>query len=193
MEEEIARRVRDEVNRIRAKVEAEAQLRGEADGRAKLVPEHTALASALMVLKETAGQLAAPLAGKEADLADLVTELAFILARHVIGVEVSVRPESLHALVSKVIAEAAAEKGPRQCLILRLNPDDYHYLRPLIAEETATLEASDTIARGGAVVEIVTPEGDPVNKVEWDATIRSRMETVREALTLAADGSGMMK
>lgn len=193
MAEEIARQVREEVNRIRAKVEAEARLRGEADGRAKLIPEHTALAAALMALNETAGQLAAPLARKEADLADLVTELAFILAHHVIGVEVSVRPASLHALVTKVISEAAAEKGPRQSLVLRLNPDDYAYLRPLITEETATLEASDTIARGGAVVEIVTPEGDPINKIEWDATIRSRMETVRDALILRADGSGILK
>jgi len=182
IEEEISRRVRHEVSRILPKVEAEAVARGEAEGRAELAQEHNALASALLTLKETAGQLAAPLAKKEADLAELVIELAFILAHHVIGVEVSTRPASLLKLVNEVIAEATDEKSPRQSIILRLNPADYAHLRPLISEDVAIIEPSESIAQGGAVVEIVSPDGDPFNKVEWDATLRSRIGHLRDAL-----------
>jgi flagellar assembly protein FliH len=95
-------------------------------------------------------------------------------------------------LVNKVIAEATEEVGPRQRIVLRLNPDDYTHLQSLISDEVALLESSDKIARGGAVVEIVSPDGDPINKVEWDATLRSRIEYVRGALTQGAESFGVL-
>jgi len=58
-----------------------------------------------------------------------------------------------------------------------------------IAPEAAQLIADDKIAPGGARVEIITPDGDPVDKIEWDATMHGRLETIRTALGLSKEGA----
>ncbi len=183
-EAEIARRVRQEVARLREKTEADARAEAEAQIRAAMEPQSAALATAIAALGAAWAQLAAPLAQKERDLADLVTELSFLLARHITGVESQTNPASLQSLVTRLIAEAAAERGPRQSLLLRLNPADHAHLLPLIPAETASLLADETVAQGGALVEIIAPDGDPLDKIEWDASLASRLETIRAALAL---------
>jgi hypothetical protein len=95
---------------------------------------------------------------------------------------------ALHGLVDKLLDEAAAERGARQSVRLRLNPADHLQLEGRIGPEAASLIADDKIAQGGAVVEIVTQDGDPVDKVEWDATLHGRLETIRVALGLPDTG-----
>lgn len=191
-EAEIARRVRLEVGRLRAAAEAEGRAQGRTEGRAEgeaaaraaLAPQAAALQTAIAALAEAGNQLAAPFAQKERDLAELVTELSFLLARHITGVEAAANPAGLHSLVTRLLAEAATERGPRQSLLVRLNPADHVHLSALIPPGTASLLADETIAPGGALVEIVAPDGDPLNKIEWDATLAGRFETLRNALAL---------
>ena len=38
--------------------------------------------------------------------------------------------------------------------------------------------------RGGARVELLWPDGDPVNRTEWDATLPSRLAAVAASLGL---------
>ena len=147
-------------------------------------PQAAALQSALAALNDAWGQLAAPLAAKEHDLAELVTELSFVLARHITGVDSTTNPAALQNLVTRLIAEAATERGPRQTLLLRLNPADHAHLSTVIPRETANLLADDAIAQGGARIEIITPEGDPIDKIEWDATLDGRLDTIRTSLSL---------
>lgn len=182
-EAEIARRVRQEVMKLREAAEAEGRAAGEISVRAVMAPRTIALESAISAVQEAAEQLAAPLARKERDLAELAVELAFLLARHIsLGADSS--PGSLQGLVAKLLDEAAAERGARQMLRLRLHPSDQLQLDGKIAPETAQLVADDKIAQGGAMVEIVTPDGDPVDKIEWDATLHGRLETIRASLGL---------
>jgi flagellar assembly protein FliH len=188
-EAELARRVRSEVAKLRHQVEAEARAAAEAAFRAESAPQTEALNSALAALNQAWGQLAAPLAQKEHDLAELVTELAFLLAKHIIGAEAAANPASLHALLTQLLEEAAAERGPRQTLLLRVNPTDHAYLSPRIPAEVAHLLADEKIAAGGALLEIITPDGDPIDKIEWDATLSGRLETLRTALTLPGSGA----
>jgi flagellar assembly protein FliH len=183
-EAEIARRVRQDVGRLRDRTEAEARAAGEAAARAALAPEQAALAAAASAFTQASAQLAAPLAQKEHEIAELVTELAFLLARHIIGAEASSNPASLQHLVTQLLAEAAAERGPRQTLLLRVNPADQAHLAAHIPAETASLLADANIAQGGALVEIITQDGDPIDKIEWDATLQGRLETIRQALAL---------
>lgn len=183
-EAEIARRVRGEVNRLRAETETEARTRVEAELRAAMAPEAEALKTAAAALGEAWAQLASPLAQKEQELAGLVTELSFLLARHITGVEVATNPTSLQSLLARLIAEAVAERGPEQTLVLRLNPADHARLSTLIPPETASLLADDKITQGGALVEISAREGDPMAKIEWDATLEGRSESIRAALAL---------
>jgi flagellar biosynthesis/type III secretory pathway protein FliH len=183
-EAEISRRVRVEVNRLRTQAEAAGRAQGEAEAREAMAPDAAALKTAIAALGAAWTQFAAPLAQKEHDLADLVTELSFLLARHITGVEAQTNPASLHGLVTRLIAEAAAERGPRQSLLLRLNPADHAHLSPLIPSETANLLADEKITQGGALVEIITPDGDPIDKIEWDATLTGRFTAIRDALSL---------
>lgn len=183
-EADITRRVRQEVSRLRDKAEAEGRAKGEAEARAAMAPQLAALQSALAALNDAWGQLVAPLAAKEHDLAELVTELSFVLARHITGVDSTTNPAALQSLVTRLIAEAAAERGPRQTLLLRLNPADHAHLSTVIPRETANLLADDAITQGGARIEIVTPEGDPIDKIEWDATLDGRLDTIRTSLSL---------
>lgn len=187
-EAEIARRVRQEVAKLREKAEAEGRTAGEAAMRAEMEPLQEALASAVGVLHEASAQLAAPLAQKERDLAGLVIELAFLLAGHIAGVDLSGGNAGLEALVTKLLDEAAAERGPRQNVQLRLNPADHAQLASKISAETAQLIADQNIAPGGAMVEIISPQGDPLDKIEWDATLKGRTEAIRTALGLSGAG-----
>lgn len=183
-EAEISRRVRAEVNRLRMQAEAEGRAQGESEARNALAPDAAALKTSIAALSEAWNQLAAPLAQKEHELAALVTELSFLLARHITGVEATTNPAGLQGLVTRLIAEAAAERGPRQTLLLRLNPADHAHLAPFIPAETAQLLADESIAQGGACIEIITPEGDPIDKIEWDATLKGRFTAIGDAISL---------
>ncbi len=33
-------------------------------------------------------------------------------------------------------------------------------------------------------MEIIAPDGDPLDKIEWDASLTGRLESIRAALTL---------
>ncbi len=203
---EIARHVRQEVAKLRDAAEAEARAAGETAARAALAPLEAALGSAIAAFGVAAAQLMAPLAQKERELAELAVELGFLLARHIGlgglarhsgpgGLAGNISPagdagaDGLHGLVTKRLDEAAAERGARQMLRLRLNPADHRLIAGTIPPGAAQLLADETITAGGAMVEIVTPDGDPVDKVEWDATLQGRLETMRAALGLAAEGA----
>lgn len=183
-EAEIARRVRLEVSKLREKAEAETRAAMEEAARAALAPQTEALSSACAALSEVWAQIAAPLAQKERDLAELVTELSFLLARHIIGAEAASNPAGLQNMVIRLLEEAAAERGPRQSLVLRVNPVDHAHLIAHVPADTASLLADEKIAQGGALVEIIAPDGDPLDKIEWDATLAGRLETIRNALAL---------
>ncbi len=183
----IARRVRQEVTKLRDAAEAEAQAAGMAAAQAAMAPRLAALETAIAVLQEACTQLAAPLARKERDLAGLAVELAYVLASHIcLGAEGGTEA-ALQGLVDKLLDEAAAERSARQLVRLRLNPAALPLLETRIAPEAAELVADEKIAPGGAMVEIVSREGDPVDKVEWDATLHGRLAAVRVALGLPGE------
>jgi flagellar assembly protein FliH len=183
-EAEVSRRVRSEVSRLRGQAEAEGRAQGEAAARASLQPRADALQTAVIALTSAWAQLSAPLAQKEQEMAGLVTEFAFLLARHIAGVEAASNPAGLENLVTRLLAEAAEARGPRQTLLLRMHPSDLEFLTTTLPPELATLRADETIAQGGAIIEILTEDGDPLDKTEWDATLPSRFATIRAALGL---------
>ncbi len=110
--------------------------------------------------------------------------MAFLLARHIAGGESGNAKTELAGLVKDLLQEAAAERGPRQSLRLRLNPSDISTLKGKLPEESAALVADDAIAPGGALVELLTEDGDRLDKAEWDASLESRFATIRAALAL---------
>jgi len=192
-EAEIARRVRQEVAKLREAAEAEAREAGEAAVRAVMAPRTAALETVIAAVQEAATQLIAPLAQKERDLAELAVELAYLLARHIsLGADAGPANQQgggLQTLVTKLLDEAGSERGARQILRLRLNPADQLQLDGKFPPETAQLVADEKIAPGGACVEIVTPDGDPVDKIEWDATLHGRLETIRAGLGLTKESA----
>ena len=183
-EAEIDARVRAEIARLRGEAQAQGLAKGEAEGRAAYTAKTQALDDAAKALRAAAAQLAAPLAQKETELAELATNLAMIIARHVIGVEAIARPEGLARLVAQLLEEAAAERAPRQSLVLTLHPEDAKPVQDLLDLQTVTLRHDAAIERGGARVELLWPDGDPVNRTEWDATLPSRLAAVAASLGL---------
>ena len=188
VEAEIEARIAREVSRLRANAEAEGRTRGEAEAqRAAQVAQSAhdaAVALAVTALDTAWQQLIAPLAQKEEAIAELVTELAFVLARHVIGLEIALHPDSVKPLVDGLIAEAGRTRAAHQSIVIRLHPEDHALLAPCTTIEHAHLLADTQITRGGTIVELIAPGGDPIDKVEWDATLETRLETVRAALGL---------
>lgn len=185
-EAEIAQAAGLEVARLRHAAQEEGRAAGEAAGRAGMEMQAAALAQAAQALTAAWRQLAAPLASTERDLADLVLDFAYEIARHLVGVEAAANPAGLKDLVTRLIQEAAAERGPRQSLVVRLHPADHAAIAPVLALDAAHLLADAAITQGGALVEIIAPDGDKLDKTEWDATIEGRLGAMR--LALALDG-----
>ena len=87
-------------------------------------------------------------------------------------------------LVTQLLEEAASERTAQQRIVVRLHPTDYEVLEKLLVLERGKLTPDPAISRGGAMVELIAPEGDPLNRIEWDASIEARIATVRTALGL---------
>ncbi len=183
-EAEIQRRVKQEVAKLRDSAAAEAREAGEEAARAAMAPQQERLRQALAILEQASAQLTAPLARKEHDLAELVLDMAFLLARHIAGGESGEARHELAGLVKTLLEEAAAERGPRQTLRLRLNSSDMPALKGKLPEAELDLVADDSIAPGGAMVELLPEEGSRLDKAEWDATLESRFTAIRSALAL---------
>ena len=181
-------RIVREVDRLRAEAQAEGRARGEAEAhriaQAAQASQEAAIALAVTALDAAWQQLIAPLAQKEEAIAELVTELAFVLARHIVGLEIELRPESIKPLVDRLVAEAARTRAAHQSIVIRLHPEDHALLAPCTMIEHAHLLPDAQITRGGTIVELIDADGDPIDKVEWDATIESRLATVRTTLGL---------
>ncbi len=188
--EELARlieeRAEEQVRQLRGAAEAEGRARGEAAARtlAESAPQRQAedIATALQAFAAAAEQLTAPLARKERDLAALVVELGFSLARHLLGQEVSLNSQSIRGIVDALLAEAVEERSAGQGIIVRLNPTDHAVIAPHVEIDRVHMLADAQVARGGSLIELLAADGDPVNKVEWDATIETRLRELRLAL-----------
>lgn len=186
---EIEAAVAAEVARRRGLAEQEGRRDGEAAGRAAMAAREVALRDAAAALRAACAQLAAPLAAQEAAVAALVLEMAFALARQIVGVEVKAEIAGLQAMLETLVREAAAECGPRQSVVARVNPADASRIDSAALGEGVHLLADAAVTAGGAKVEIVAPEGDPLEKTEWDATMEARFGALREALRM--DGGGV--
>jgi flagellar biosynthesis/type III secretory pathway protein FliH len=187
-------RIAREVSRLRAKAEAEGRAGGEAEARraAELAQaaHDASVALAVTALDAAWQQLVAPLAHQEEAIAEIVTELAFVLARHIIRLEIALRPDAVRPLVDGLVAEASRSRAAQQSIVIRLHPEDHALLAPRTVIEHAHLLADTQITRGGSFVELIAPGGDPIDKIEWDATIETRLATVREALGLEQESGG---
>jgi flagellar biosynthesis/type III secretory pathway protein FliH len=181
-------RIAREVSRLRARAEAEGRAGGEAEARraAQLAQaaHDASVALAVTALDAAWQQLVAPLAHQEEAIAELVTELAFVLARHIVRLEIALHPDAVKPLVDGLIAEASRTRAAQQSIVIRLHPEDHALLAPRTVIEHAHLLADTQITRGGSLVELIAPGGDPIDRIEWDATIETRLATVRAALGL---------
>lgn len=181
-------RTNHEIERLRAQAQTEGYDHGAARGRADAKAEtKAALLAAISAFQEASRQLEIPLAGLEDDIAEMVTDLAFILARHIIGIELKSTPESIRALVTKLVREAASERNPGQNILLRVNPEDQKTIQNEAPPENTIMIGDPSITRGGALIEI-TSSSDPVEKIEWDATIEARLRILRNGLALRDEG-----
>ena len=159
----------------------------EAAARAAMAPQREKLVRTLAILEQAAAQLAAPLALAEQDLAELVLDMGFQLARHIAGGESGNARTELARLVKTLLKEAAAERGPRQTMRLHVHPSDIPALQEKLPGEALALVPDDSITPGGALLELVAEDGDRLDKTEWDARLESRFTALRESLALPGE------
>ena len=181
-EQEIQRRVQLELEQRQQAAMAAAQDAAESAARAALKPLEQQLQQAVSALKTANTQLVHPLAQKEQDLAELVVDMAFQLARHIVGAQVAQDRAPLLKLVTGLLDEAGAERTPQQTLTIRLHPGDLPFIKDHLAQTEASLVADPTLNPGDALVELVLKNSDLLDKTEWDARLESRLETVARAL-----------
>ena len=184
-EQEIQRRVQRELDQLH-QATMNAAKAAASTATQKLEDQLQQAASALQAINT---QLAAPLAQKEQDLAELVLDMAFQLARHIIGEHTVQDQAPLLALVTKLLHEASAERTPRQSLILRLHPSDLSVLKDKLPATDIDLVADASLNPGDAFVELVMKDGDQLDKTEWDARLGSRLEALRNIVFPAGRGA----
>lgn len=185
-EQEIQHRVQQELEQLRAAVQAEGAKAAEAAAHAALQSLEHQLQQALSALAEANAQLAAPLARKEHYLADLVLDMALQLAHHMVGVQMTQDKTPLLDLVKKLLEEAGAERTPQQALVVRLSPIDLPFIKERLSQNDVSLIADASLSPGGALVELAANNSDPLDRTEWDARLESRFEGLRQALLPAA-------
>lgn len=183
-EQEIQNRVQQELGKLRQKVMEDATAAARADALNALQPVETQLQQALAALQDACTQLSAPLAQREQDVAELVLDMAFQLANHIIGEQVTRDSAPLLALVTKLLQEANTERTAQQRLVVRLNPADASTLKDNPPGHDVEIVSDTNLSPGGAVVELMAKEGDQLDKAEWDARLESRLEAMRKALLL---------
>lgn len=182
LELEVQRRVRDELERLRQSTIAEAKTATETALRKASLPLEQQLQQALSALEEAAAQLTIPLARKEQYLADLSLDMAFQLARHIIGVTVTTDREPLLTLITDLLREAGTGRMPQQNLTVRLHPSDLSFIKEKLPETGFSFVADDSLSPGGALVELTQQDADPLDKTEWDARLENRLGIIQKAI-----------
>lgn len=183
-EQEIQKRVQQELDKLRQKALEDAAADAKTDARNALQTLETQLQQALAALQDACTQLSAPLAQREQDVAELVLDMAFQLANHIIGEQVTRDSAPLLALVTKLLQEANTERTAQQRLVVRLNPADVSTLKDNPPGHDVELVADASLSPGGAIVELLAKQGDQLDKAEWDARLENRLEKMRKALLL---------
>lgn len=182
LEQEVQRRVKAELDKLRQSTITEAKTAAEEAVRNAALPLEQQFQQALSALEDATAQLTTPLARKEQYLAELSLDMAFQLARHIIGVTVTQDREPLLTLLTDLLHEASAERMPQQSLTIRLHPADLSVIKEKLPETGFSFTADNSLSPGGALVELTQKNADPLDKTEWDARLESRLGIVQKAL-----------
>lgn len=161
-EAEIERRVADGLARARDEAERQGWAKAEADINEAIAR----LGNALVQVQTTARDIARPYAGE-------LVELAFIVARGLVGAEVKRDPAPLIKLVERCLDEVAGEST----ITVRLHPADravLQVLRPELALTSMRILDDPSMARGGCAVESA--------RRLVDARVEERLDNLREGL-----------
>ena len=141
---------------------------GHAEGRAKGLKDAQAVAGRLAGVIE---QLAEPLADVDAGVVEAVSDLALLIARHVVRRELHTTPDEVVGVVRESLQHLPV--SPRLARI-RLHPEDVPLVEAALAPGNGDrhwrLEADPTLTRGGCVVET------DVSRV--DATVEARLAAI---------------
>lgn len=186
LEQEIQRRVRQELERLHQTTVDAATSAAEEAARTSVLSLEEQLRQALSALQAANTQLAVPLARKEQDLAELVLDMGFQLARHIIGEHVQQDQAPLLELVTKLLHEASAERTAQQDIIVRLHPSDLAVIQDKLPAIDIELIADTSLAPGDALVELAMKNGDLLDKAEWDARLETRLEAIHNVLLPAS-------
>jgi flagellar assembly protein FliH len=169
-EAEVARRLAEAVEEARAEGERQGWAKAEADVAAAIAR----LGDALGKIDATARAMARPFATE-------LVELALLVARELVGAEVSRDPAPLVHLVERCLDDVAGESQ----IIVRLHPADRAALlaaRPDLVRPDLRVIEDASLARGGCAVEST--------RRLVDARLEERLDKMRDGLRELLEEAG---
>lgn len=129
--------------------------------------------------------LTQPLKTLKGDIADAVTDAAVQLARVIVNQTVAVDPHALEGIVREILTEAEEANGNGHHLKLIVCPDMRASIESLARGHSVEVVADERLTQGDIRAVMTRDSGDPVNKIEWDATLENRWTAIKKALGLA--------
>lgn len=153
---------------VQAQAEVEAQL---VDARANLEAATKALAE--------------PWKAMRGDIADAIVESAVHLARAMVGQLPDMDPVLMQRIVEEILDEASGMGGGGHAVRFRVHPANQPNVTHWTAACGAEVAADDRLGRADVLAEWVGKDGDPMNRIDWDASLEGRWRAIRRALGLA--------
>lgn len=159
---------------------------GRQEGRAaaeQTLVEHMAQEKA--EIEALLSALTNPLKSLTSNVAEAIVEGAQHLAELMVSAHIDSDTHALQAVISEILREEAEiGAGADQRLVIRVSPGRCESVSALAEQRGADIVVDETMGDGDVRVTLTKDTGDPVNKIEWDATLRARWDAIRKALSL---------
>lgn len=121
-----------------------------------------------------------------ADLAEAITGAAVEVARAVVGQVQGADTAALKRVVDEILVESARVGGSGNTLRIRANPKNAALVLEWAGAAGAEVVADEKLGPADVRAELTRGDGDPADRIDWDATLESRWKAIRQALGLAA-------
>lgn len=155
----------------------QGQQEGLAAAQDTLKAQSEALEQALQALSD-------PLPTLKRYLSQVIAEGAFGLAKRIVGEVMSGSPQALSSVVEDILGEASEARANDHALRLYVHPDDAATIEPMAQAHGAELVRDNALGRGDVKATLSRRNGDPVHRIEWDASLSTRLDEVRKAIGL---------
>lgn len=133
---------------------------------------------------DAATALNAPWATFKDAIAETITSAALALAKAIVPRLQTGNVESLKGVVDDVLQEALAVRGEGNVLRLYVGSGNKTQVAHWTREDKVEVVVDPKLGPADLRAELIRGDGDPVNRIDWDAAVATRWKAVEQALGL---------